>query len=244
MAATERDLTKPDFSIIVPVHNEENILAPTIHDLVSELETRSSNFELILVENGSTDDSPNITDALSADDPRITSLHLPEPSYGDALRAGLSSATGEIIGHFSVDIVDFEFFDEALQELKTVDLVLGSKLIDSTEDRRPFIRRIGSQVFHGLSRKVLGVPVADTHGIKLMKGNVMLPVINQCVGGGEIFDDELVIRAARVDVTMSEISFRCEEIRPSRTSVLTRAAKAMRQMIGLRFTLWKERVGG
>jgi len=64
------------------------------------------------------------------------------------------------------------------------------------------------------------------------------------VGGGEIFDDELVIRAARVDVTMSEISFRCEEIRPSRTSVLTRAAKAMRQMIGLRFTLWKERVGG
>ena len=104
--------TELELSIVVPVHNEKEILESTVRGIVRELEFRSSDFELILVENGSTDNSGSIIEALSADDSRIVGLHLDKPSYGYALLTGLRSATGKIVGHFSVDIVDFEFFED------------------------------------------------------------------------------------------------------------------------------------
>lgn len=241
MTVSEATTRNPAISIVVPVHNEEDILESTINGIVRELEFRTSDFELIIVENGSTDNSIPISDMLAASDPRIVCLHLPRAGYGDALRKGLRSANGDIIGHFSVDIVDFEFFDKALLKLKSADLIIGSKLIKSNQDRRPIHKRMGSRLFHQLARRVLGIPVTDTHGIKMMNRRVVHSVLDQCRVGGEIFDDEFVLRAVRAGASITEISFHSEEIRPSRTSVLPRALKATRQMIRLRFILWRER---
>lgn len=241
MTSLNSSNTEYELSIVVPVHNEEELLEPIVKEITLGLEARSSNFEIILVENGSTDQSATIADNLASIDSRISVLHLPQASYGDALGAGLRATTGETIGHFSVDIVDFEFLDNALHELKSTDLVLGSKFVGANQDVRPLLKRVGSQVFHQISRRVLRIPVADTHGIKLMKSKAAMPVLNKISRGGEIFDDEFVLRAAQAGVTMLEIPFHCEEIRPSRTSALRRAIKAMRQLTGLRLALWKER---
>ena len=243
MTSINSSNTELELSIVVPVHNEKEILESTVRGIVRELEFRSSDFEVILVENGSTDNSGSIIEALSADDSRIVGLHLGKPSYGYALLTGLRSATGKIVGHFSVDIVDFEFFDNALDELKSVDLVLGSKLLDVNQDYRPFHKRIGSQVFHVLSRRFLGVPVVDSHCIKMMNRSVLKSILDRCSGGSQIFDDELVLRASQEGVTMSEIPFRCEEIRSSRIGVLSRSIHALWQLTELRVTLWKERFG-
>jgi len=232
-----------DFSIIVPVYNEEEILESTVKAMVRDFDSRSLDFELILVENGSTDESRAITEALSASDPRIIGIHLPTPNLGGALQTGLLAAKGKSMGHFSVDCVDFEFFDGAVQALKSADLVLGSKRITSNQDHRMFHRRIGSQVFRQISQKVLGTPSVDSHGIKLMSRIKLQPVLERCSGSSEIFDDELILRASHEGVTMLEIPYRCEEIRPSRIGVLPRIVKTLRQLTGLRITLWKERFG-
>jgi glycosyltransferase involved in cell wall biosynthesis len=243
MPEPENNLQIPQFSVVMPIFNEEDLLESTVLDVVKELDSRNLNFELILVENGSVDKSASISDNLSAMDSRIVSQHLPRPSYGDALQAGYKSAIGDITCNFSIDTVDFIFFDQAISELESADLILGSKLIDSQHDERPLHKQLGSRLFHQIGRRVLGIPAADTHGIKMMKREALASVLQQTNGGGEIFDDELVLRAHRAGIVMVEIPFRCEEIRPSRTSVFPRAVKAMRQIIGLRYAIWKEQRG-
>lgn len=229
--------------MVIPVYNEEKHVEGAVKETVSGLESRRSSFELIVVENGSTDSSPQILDRLARTIAGVKVIHLPKPSYGNALKVGLLESKGDLIGHFSVDIVDFDFLDRALIEIEHADVVLGSKLISGNSDARPLMRRFGSASFHNTARLILGIEVRDTHGIKLMRRQRVQSIINSCVVGDEVFDDEFILRASRKGLSLKEIPFRTEEVRPSRQSVMGRALRAMRQILRLKLQLWRESLG-
>jgi hypothetical protein len=177
---------------------------------------------------------------LARDDDRIRVTHLPMADYGQALRTGFLAARGEFLVNFSVDWIDFGFLEAALSRVRECDLVLASKCAAETSDRRPWLRRLGGAAFHGLVRWLLDVPISDTHGIKLMRRERVISLIDQCSFNAEIFDTELVVRAFRAGLQICEIPVVVEERRPSRMGVVKRAGRSLTQLLRLRLALWKE----
>ena len=92
-------MSKKRVSIVIPVYNEEQILESAVENLKKTISEFSDDFdfELILAENGSKDNTLAKGEELSKQDSFVTIFHHPEPDYGLALQAGLRRAKGEIV---------------------------------------------------------------------------------------------------------------------------------------------------
>lgn len=109
-------MDKNRVSIIVPVYNAEDYLARCLDSLLDQSMT---SFEVILVDDGSTDSSPMICDRYSETDPRFRTIHKPNGGVSSARNAGLNLAKGEYIM--------FVDSDDALNEGALEAMVNGSE---------------------------------------------------------------------------------------------------------------------
>lgn len=112
---------KPLLSIIVPVYKVENYLQKCIDSILAQTFT---DFELILVEDGSPDGCPALCDAAAAKDARIRVLHQKNGGLSAARNAGLDVARGEWIGF--VDSDDYiQIFHKSVRFLVFVKVLLN-----------------------------------------------------------------------------------------------------------------------
>lgn len=109
--------TPPTLSIIVPIYN----VAPYLKQCVdSILEQSYADFELILVNDGSTDNSGDIVEHYAMTDVRVRAIHKPNGGYGSALNAGLSSSRGSYIGIVeSDDYIDSRMYTRLMSVAAT-----------------------------------------------------------------------------------------------------------------------------
>ena len=227
-------------SILVPVLNEEILLEQALQDIYQGLCERfeAGTFELYLCENGSTDSSLEIAEQFSSTRPEMRVEHLPMPSYGNALRHGISYARGQNLVIFNVDHWDMTFLDKALISLKTCDFVIGSKIAEGAKDNRPFLRRLITVSFNLLLRVIFGFRGTDTHGIKAMDTRWAIKLTQECVTSREMFDTEIVLRAQNAGLTICEIGVDVSEKRPSRYGLLRRVPTTMVDLIKLISNFW------
>lgn len=220
----------------MPAHNEEEYLPGAVEAAVSGLRALGTDFEIVLVENGSSDDTAALGDSLAVRHPELRCVSLPRGDYGLALRRGFEEATGDIVVNFDVDLVDLDFLKRALDLLddREVAVVVGSKRTRGAEDRRSPGRRLVTAVFSMILRHGFGLHVSDTHGLKAMRREAMGPVVRQCRYGEDIFDTELLLRAERSGLSVREVPVVVRDVRPPRTSILLRVPKAL---VGL-LRLW------
>jgi dolichyl-phosphate beta-glucosyltransferase len=235
-----RDLEPPpEISVILPAHNEIMLVGSTITNLVSGLERRRRSFEIVVVENGSTDGTLRLVRLLAAQLPHVRVLSLAASDYGAALAAGLREAIGALIVSFDVDYYDLSFSDAALRLLDSgeADLVLASKRAPGARDRRPLLRRLLTAGFAFTLHRVLDLPVSDPHGMKALNASAVVPLIEETVLRGSLFDVELVLRAGRAGLVLRELPVAVRELRPPRTSVVRRTVEAVVGVVRLRLLL-------
>ena len=155
---------RPWLSVVIPIKDERENVAPLNQQLLKVLESceqsRSSRFELIYVDDGSTDGSGALLDQLATQHPSITVLHF-DRNYGKtaALDAGFTHAGGDLIltmdGDLQLDPADIPLL---LPLAATYDLVCGWR-----KDRRDsIIRKISSRVGNAIRRSITGDCVHDT----------------------------------------------------------------------------------
>ncbi|MFN8525960.1 MAG: glycosyltransferase family 2 protein [Chloroflexota bacterium] len=85
-------------SVVMPARNEEGSLAATVHDLTTTLDADGIPFELIVVDDGSTDETADIAQSLGRADPRVRYVRNGPPhGFGRAVRAGLDAFTGDAV---------------------------------------------------------------------------------------------------------------------------------------------------
>jgi len=229
-----------NLTILVPVYNEEAILEKSIGGLLQEIDHRSSlgTYELILCENGSTDNTLLIASSMVSRWPSLRVIHLPNPSYGHALRHGISIAGGKHLVIFNADFWDVSFLDQALGHLGDYDIVIGSKNTFGASDRRPIHRRLITVSFNFLLRILFGFKGTDTHGIKAMKTDCAKTLASQCLTYAEIFDTELILRAQKAGLSISEIAVNVGETRPSRYSPLKRIPNTLFDLLTIIKIFW------
>lgn len=214
-------------SIVIPVHNEEALLEVMVQNVLIATEKLESNFELILVENGSRDRSARIAESLSNKDQRVRVIREAKADYGRALRLGLSAARGEWIANFSVDFWDMDFLTRALALRPAWDIVLGSKYLAPQNDQRSFLRRCMGHLFALLTARVLKMPFRDTHGLKLFRRSKVQELVKNCQTEGALFDNELIAKAHRSGLRICEIPLICQETRPSRSKNIYLGLRAL-----------------
>jgi len=232
MAPEHEDRPRFHVSIVIPVYNEERLLATAVNDLAARLQREMPvPWEVILSENGSRDRTPEIARELAERHRNVRVLHTPEPNYGRALRRGIEEAQGFHVFCDEIDICDVDFYQRALQILMAdeADMVVGSKRHPEARDQRPFIRRLATRVLNLLLRVIVGFHGTDTHGLKAFRRDRLLPVVQRCIVEKDLFASELVIRAERA-VRVREIPVTIVEKRPPSINLFRRVPNVLRNL--------------
>ena len=149
-------------SIVIPVFNEAENL-PLLHqELHSALDEQSFEWEVILVDDGSTDESPKILERLAKEDPKNTKVIILRRNFGQtpAMAAGIDHSCGEIIVMMDADLqndpVDIPMLVEKIDE--GYDLVSGWR----KNRKDTYLTRIlPSKIANALISKVTGVKLHD-----------------------------------------------------------------------------------
>jgi glycosyltransferase involved in cell wall biosynthesis len=229
----------PELTVIIPVHNEESILADSVAGLLDRLPPVCASFEILLAENGSTDRTLEIARDLAARHPEVRFFSAGEPNYGKALKQGIEEARGELVVCDEIDLVDLDFYRSAIGLLRSrrADMVVGSKLAPGARDERPWLRHLASQVLNGMLKVTLDFKGTDTHGLKALRREPLLPVVRACVVERNLFASELVIRAERAGLTVVEVPLCVREKRSPTINLIRRVPEAMRNLATLVYVI-------
>lgn len=223
------------FSVIIPIYNEEQILKKQVSKLLSQINRLklSAQYEIILVENGSTDNTFKLAEKLARKYKRIKTIKINQPSYGQAFRTGIKKAQYEIVFQFDIDFWDVGFIKKSLSYLKNYHIIIGSKNLDPLKDKRPFFRKLFSFILEVFINKYFKINLSDTHGMKAIKKEKILPLINSVHSPNHFFDTELLIHCYYLGYRFKEIPVRIKEIRTTRFPYHLRLFQVLSELIQL-----------
>jgi glycosyltransferase involved in cell wall biosynthesis len=203
-------------SIILPARNEEVLINETLNDIVSFLEKRKiAEYEILVIVNGTQDKTEEIANRLASRNKKIKILYS-KPGYGKALKIGLKNSKGEYVVIFNVDFYDLRMIDLVNIDLYGKDFIIGSKMAHWSEDKRSNTRRMISTLFNlylKLTHKFKG---SDTHGIKILRNDVVKKILPKCKTDSGIFDTELVLRSQNAGFKFADFPVSVEEKRSPR----------------------------
>ena len=229
-----------NFSIVIPIYNEEEILEESTNAIFSLSKSIGIDFEIIFSENGSTDNTKKIANELMRKYPEIKMISNPEPNYGNALKAGFELAKNDLVISFDIDYYSESFLREALMLPNEYSSITASKRLGSSEDGRRFIRRLATNFFVILLKTLFGTKLSDTHGMKAFKKTEIEKFLPQVVSTQDIFDTELLIRIEKNGGKIREIPAKVNEIRPSVSLIYKRIPRTIKSLIKLRIIFYKE----
>jgi len=223
------------------MHNEAELARATVSGIVEGARARQWSFELVVVENGSTDTTRTLLDELQASAPELRVVSLPIGDYGAALHAGLDAATGRAAAVFDADLWNLDLAELAFGRMNEPNgpaIVIASKRADGTRDERSALRRLATATFTGLLHAAVGLRASDTHGMKVVRLDApMRALIGACTLTTDLFDTELVVRTERAGLRIDEVPCVIEELRPPRSALIKRVPRTLKGIIRLRRTL-------
>lgn len=160
-------------SIVVPLLNEEHSLEQLYAEIAAALEPRGEEFEVVFVDDGSTDGSMAVLTRLHDEVANVVVIQL-RRNFGKAaaLQAGFLEARGEVVVTIDADLQD----DPAEIPQLLAKLDEGFDLVSGWKTRRndPLARRLFSRVFNGVTGIVSGVRLHDVNcGLKAYRAEVL-----------------------------------------------------------------------
>ena len=229
-----------NFSIVIPIFNEEEILEESANAIFSLCKRMEIDFEIIFSENGSTDETKAIAKELTNKHPQIKIISNPEPNYGNALKTGFEIAKNDLVISFDIDYYSESFLNEALKLESKYSGITASKRLGSSEDGRRFIRRLATNFFVILLKTLFGTKLSDTHGMKAIKKSEIEKFLPKVISTQDIFDTELLIRIEKNGGKIKEVPAKVNEIRPSVSLIYKRIPRTLKSLIKLRIIFYKE----
>jgi glycosyltransferase involved in cell wall biosynthesis len=168
------EFSMTNYSVIVPVYNEAETLRPLCERLQKVLSELGKEFEVIFVDDGSSDGSLQILEEISDADSRIKYISFGVNKGKSAVYSiGFQYSSGDVIITIDADLQDHpEEIPVLIKELEQYDLVIGRK---SGRLKNEPLKSIPSKFFNLIKRLLFGLKVHDSNcGLKVMKREVAL----------------------------------------------------------------------
>jgi dolichyl-phosphate beta-glucosyltransferase len=201
----------PGLSVIIPAYNEQQRLPQHLGHILAYLREHYPAFELIVVDDGSRDQTAAAVGAVLAGEPRARVLaYQPNRGKGYAIRHGVLASRGERVIFLDADLsTPIEEIPRALERLEQADIVIGSRDLPNSNIKvqQPLFRRLASEIFKWARFLMVGLwRLSDTQcGFKAYRG----PVARRLFGLAQVdrfmFDVEILYLADRAGLRIVEM---------------------------------------
>lgn len=201
-----------DVTIVVPAFNEGARLPESLPVLIDALKAMDSRVEIVLVDDGSTDDTSHVAAQHLGRWRDVQLLRLPwNCGKGAAVRAGVSAAKGAAIVFLDADLAaDIADLPRLLALLETADVSLGSRTkAGAVVEGRTAARHFGGTVYQALVRHLTDASVVDTQcGFKAFRAPAAKLLFSMTTSTGFGFDVEILTLAAALGFRIEECPIR------------------------------------
>jgi dolichyl-phosphate beta-glucosyltransferase len=211
MTAPDAPGAAPALSVIIPAYNEQQRLPQHLGHVLAYLRAHYPAFELLVVDDGSRDQTVEAVRAALAGEPRARLLaYQPNRGKGYAIRHGVLASRGDYVVFLDADLsTPIEELPRALEALQGADVVIGSRDLAGAKILmpQPLFRRLASEIFRWVRNLALGLwRFADTQcGFKGYRG----PLARQLFALGQVdrfmFDVEILYLADRAGLRIVEM---------------------------------------
>jgi glycosyltransferase involved in cell wall biosynthesis len=196
---------QPSVSLVIPMFNEEENIEHAIDCAVAALERCAGDYEIVVVNDASTDRSAEIVTRLAAANPRIRLFqHELNRKLGATLKTGYAAARKDLVVYMDADLpFDPEVIGRAMQALKVTraDLIAGYRLDRTTEG---FRRTVYSYLYNSLIGVLFGWPHRDINfSFKLMRREVLEAI--ELKSEGSLIDAELIVKAKNLGFVIQQL---------------------------------------
>ena len=192
-------------SIVLPAHNEEENILAAIRQALTAAETVSTAQEVIVVDDGSQDETGSLAAAVASGDSRVRVVrHERNRGYGSAVRSGIAAARLDWILLTDADLqFDLTQLSEFALHTREAPLVIGYRATRSD----PFIRRVNARGWNALVRMLFRISVRDVDAaFKLIRRSSLDGL--HLVATGAAVDAELLAKAAERGADFVELPVR------------------------------------
>ena len=210
-AAVPASEAAPALTVIIPAYNEQQRLPQHLGPVLDYLRAHYPAFELLVVDDGSRDQTADAARAALAGEPRARVLaYQPNRGKGYAIRQGVAASRGDSVVFLDADLsTPIEEIPRALAALQHADLVIGSRDLPNSDVRvpQPLFRRFASEVFRWARNLSLGLwRIADTQcGFKAYRGPLARRLFAVAQIDRFMFDVEILYLASRAGLRIVEL---------------------------------------
>jgi dolichyl-phosphate beta-glucosyltransferase len=201
--------TRPKVSIIMPVYNGESSISVVLEKLVRIIQPVYPMYELIVVDDGSSDDTAAIVTREQAKfGPHMHVIsYKPNRGKGFAIRQGIIRSTGNTVMYIDSDLdISIDTIEDFIKEVENNDIVIASKAHALSVVNRPASRKYLSKLFNLFVRTVVGVYIRDTQsGLKAGKGELLRSIFKTMLVDRYAFDVELLVNAVNLNLKIKEM---------------------------------------
>lgn len=236
---------RPRLTFFFPAYNEQENVEGTVARALADIGPLvDGSLEVLIVDDGSTDRTPELADALAASHAEVRVHHQPNRGYGGALKAGFANASGELIcfsdGDLQFDLKEMQRLLDRLHdgEKQPVDAVIGYRI----KRRDPFHRIFIAKTYNAIVSVLFGLRVRDIDcAMKLFRREVFEGL--RLDADGPFLSAELLIKLRALGVRMAQVGVN-HYPRAAGTNTgasFTKILRTFRDLLLLRAALWFRR---
>jgi glycosyltransferase involved in cell wall biosynthesis len=235
---------RPRLTFFFPAYNEEENVERTVELALAEIGPLvDGSLEVLIVDDGSSDRTPQLAEALAAADSRVRVHHQPNRGYGGALKSGFANGRGELIcfsdGDLQFDLKEMaRLLDRLADGGKPVDGVIGYRI----KRRDPFHRIFIAKTYNAIVSVSFGLRVRDIDcAMKLFRREVFSGL--RLDADGPFLSAEMLIKLRARGARMAQVGVN-HYPRAAGTNTgasFTKILRTFRDLAMLRWALWTRR---
>tara|TARA_B100000902_G_C27190557_1_gene853694 strand:+ start:121 stop:822 length:702 start_codon:yes stop_codon:yes gene_type:complete len=212
-------------SILIPCFNESEILQQTFNTINDYLIDRKLKFEIIFINNGSTDNSIDILNNIEKENLNIVISNKEIQGKGLAIKEGLLLAKFNKIVILDADLsVGIDHLTDEILETQEI-LYIGSRS-KGVEVGTPYMRRLAGKALNQILRRLFKISFKDTQcGFKFISSNNIKEIANNLSTEGFMYDLDLILSSTKYNLKVKEIPIQYNHNYNSSVSLLKDPAK-------------------
>jgi len=230
----------PSISLVLPAYNEADNIEPMIAEATPALEANASEYEIIVVDDGSADETAAVTRRVMETHPHVRLVQHPvNRGFGAAVISGFTNAEKDWIFYTDADrqfvLSELESFVPFMDQ---ADLIAGYR----APRRDPFLRVLYGKGWSMLCTLVFGYTVRDVDcGFKLFRREIVKALAPQIASRGATFSIEWLVRAKRAGYRFVElpVSHRPRVAGSQTGANIHVIVRAFRELMRFRLQLWR-----
>ena len=231
----------PTYSIVIPAYNESARLGATLEKVLAYVHAQRWDAEVIVVNDGSRDNTADIVRAFAAKDPALRLVENPgNHGKGYSVRNGMLNTRGRIVLFSDADLSSpIEEAPKLLQALDDgADIAIGSRWLraETQTQRQPLHRQVFGRIFNLVLRLTLGLQFKDTQcGFKAFKQPAVQAIfpLQKIERWG--FDPEILFLAKKLKFKTQEVSVAWGHSGGTRINPLVDGSRMVMEMLRVRW---------